>query len=178
MDPVFHTSIAAGLSLLFAAAAIDKLRDPAHFRDVLKAYQLMPAALAPAAAVVVIGIELLASLAVWLTPLRSPALWTMAALLSIYWLAMAANLARGRRDIDCGCSGPAARQSLSAGLLVRNALLIGLATGGAAGHSSGRELLWLDLVSIPVAVAVGALLYLAANRLLAQAPRLAMLRRS
>jgi len=44
-------------------------------------------------------------------------------LIGAYALAIAINLARGRKDIDCGCSGPAMRQPLQPALLARNLLL-------------------------------------------------------
>ncbi len=175
MDPVIQYAIATGLSLLFALAAIHKMRDPAHFAAALAAYRLLPSALVPLAAALVIVVEAGAAVAVWVGPVTRPALWAMAGLLSVYWVAIAINLARGRRDIDCGCSGPAARQSLSFGLLLRNGVLIVLAAT-ASGGNTGREMLWLDWISIAAAVAAGTLLYAAANRLLAQAPRLALLR--
>jgi hypothetical protein len=44
-------------------------------------------------------------------------------LLLLYGLAIGINLLRGRSEIDCGCLGPAGRQSLSSWLLARNSLL-------------------------------------------------------
>jgi hypothetical protein len=46
-------------------------------------------------------------------------------LLGAYAAGIAVNIARGRTRIECGCGGPA--QPLSAALLLRNALLAGIA---------------------------------------------------
>ena len=45
-------------------------------------------------------------------------------LLALYAGAMAVNLARGRRDLDCGCAGPGVRRPVGEGLLIRNGALI------------------------------------------------------
>jgi hypothetical protein len=93
------------------------------------------------------------------------------ALLATYTLAIAANLARGRRDIDCGCFGPAARQPLSAALVARNAALLGVAVLALL-PVQARALHPADALSIAGAVGFGALVFASANALLANAPRL------
>ncbi len=176
MDPVFHWVIVAGSSLLFAAGVVEKLRDPRRFVAAVRAYRLLPSPVVSAAAGAIMLTEAALALAVWTDAWQRQALGSMAALLSVYWLAIAINLKRGRRDIDCGCSGPAMRQTLSGGLLVRNALLVVLVLAAALGGPAVRELIWLDYLSIGAGVAMAVLMYASANRLLAQAPRLAMLR--
>jgi hypothetical protein len=85
------------------------------------------------------------------------------------------NLARGRRDIECGCAGPAARQPLSEWLLARNALLVAAALVGLGGAAS-RPLVWVDALTISGGIAMLAATWLAVHRLLAYAPALAHLR--
>ena len=82
---------------------------------------------------------------------------TCAALLTVYSSAIALNLARGRRDLDCGCLGPAGRQPISGWLLVRNSLFIA-GSLAATMPSTGRSLLLVDAISIAGALAVLALL--------------------
>ena len=48
-------------------------------------------------------------------------------LLSLYTAAIVLNLARGRRDIDCGCGGPGSRQTLHEWLVWRNLAYLTLA---------------------------------------------------
>jgi len=54
-------------------------------------------------------------------------------LLALYTLAVVVNLARGRREIDCGCFGPAARQPLSAALVSLPAARACSITAGSCG---------------------------------------------
>ena len=97
-------------------------------------------------------------------------------LLSVYALAMGVNLLRGRRDLDCGCMGPGARSPIGPELLVRNLFLVvaALVAGFAPIHA--RALVWVDFVTVPLAVAVLAALYAAVERVLALAPTVAALR--
>jgi hypothetical protein len=96
-------------------------------------------------------------------------------LLALYAGVIAVNLLRGRRDVDCGCAGPAARQPLSGWLLARNGALFGLGLAGIA-TPGARPLQWLDAFTVAVALAAAMLAYGALNRLLANAPKLESLR--
>jgi hypothetical protein len=93
----------------------------------------------------------------------------------VFTAAIALNLARGRRDLDCGCFGPLLRQPLSGWLVVRNGLLalLVLATFTPV---DARPLALLDYLTIGAAVAALVTLYGAANYLLATAPKIATLR--
>jgi hypothetical protein len=143
---------------------VHKLRAPAVFRSALDEYRLLPQSLSALAAVILIVAELLAALLVLIPAVRAAGFVIMAGLLLLYTAGIGINLYRGRRDIDCGCGGPASRHELSGWLVVRNVLLIGLVVLALV-PSTGRSLNWLDL-----------LLYLGINQLLAQAPRMARLR--
>ena len=94
-----------------------------------------------------------------------------AALLGIYSGAIAVNLARGRREIDCGCTGPRARRPLCEALLARNAALIFLAALCAL-PVAARTLVWIDALTITASVAAMALLYGAIEASLVSASRL------
>jgi hypothetical protein len=166
MDPVVGLVLRALLTGLLGGAALAKLRDPRGFASAVAGYRLLPAALAaPASAAFVAG-ELSIAAALW-TPLRAEAALGAAALLALYAAAIAVNLARGRREIDCGCGGPFGKQALSEALVLRN-----LAWAGAALASSlpeaARALAWLDLVTLAAAVSAGAALHAAASALLAR----------
>ncbi|MBW2726382.1 MAG: methylamine utilization protein MauE, partial [Deltaproteobacteria bacterium] len=93
-----------------------------------------------------------------------------ALLLGVYSAAIAVNLVRGRRGIDCGCLGPAADQSISPALLGRNAILVAgaLAAMLPAGH---RSLHWVDSLTFVAGLATLSLLFIAANQLLATSTR-------
>jgi len=49
-----------------------------------------------------------------------------AALLSGYLLNMTFQLYQGRRDLDCGCAGPASQLKISGHLLIRNLVMVGI----------------------------------------------------
>lgn len=67
------------------------------------------------------------------------------ALLAVFALAMGINLARGRWEIDCGCFQSGRRQSLSAGLIMRNGLMsAALAPLFAATTALESPLQWVD----------------------------------
>jgi hypothetical protein len=169
LDPVASLALRAGLALLLVTAAAVKLRDLRAFAAAVAGYRLLPAALAPAAAAAFVAGELLLAVGLWLDPLRASCALGAALLLSLYGIAIALNLARGRRDIDCGCAGPLSRQSLSEALVLRNALLAGAALAAAL-PVAPRALGWLDLWTLASAVTATAVLYSAANALLARSP--------
>ncbi len=173
-DPVPVTAAALALAVLLAMAAAHKLRAPARFAGQLAGYALLPAALVPAAARLLALVEALLALALLWPSTRAPAALATAALLVLYAGAMALNLARGRRDIDCGCAGPGLERPLGGALLVRNALLAALALLAAA-EPLARALGGFDLFVIVAAAAAALFLYAAADGLLAHAPRLARL---
>jgi uncharacterized membrane protein YphA (DoxX/SURF4 family) len=174
-DPALLWTLRATLALLLLSAGVHKLQHLAAFRSALQGYRLLPPGLvAPAASALVLtelglGVGLLAP-----GPSSTVALAT-AALFILYAAAIGVNLARGRRHIDCGCGGPAGRTGLSEALLARNAVLVAAACAAAL-DPSGRALVWVDGLSIGAGVSVLALLYAAADGLMAHASRLAPLR--
>ena len=173
-DPTIDLTIRASLGLLFAVAAWHKLRDPRYFTATLAEYRLLPPRFAPAAAACVILAELsvVGALASW------PATGATggAALLAVYGTAIAVNLARGRRHIDCGCAGPAARREIGGWLVARNALVAGVALAAGLVPVAPRSLVWLDACTIVAATAMLAACWAATDHLGALAPGLARLR--
>lgn len=110
-------------ALVFVTAAAGKLKYRHELTGVVANYRLLPESLAAAAAWTVLGLEVLAALLL-ASGVRAQAGAALAiGLLCVFALAMAINLARGRREIDCGCFQSGLRQTLSAGLIVRNLLL-------------------------------------------------------
>jgi hypothetical protein len=127
----------------------------------------------PVAAAGAIALELALALALLLSLAGAPAALASAALLALYAVAIAANLLRGRRGIDCGCG--AHPQPLGPHLLARNAVLIALALAAAL-PASGRALTALDAVSIAGGAGTLAALYAAIDAALANGARSAELR--
>jgi len=174
VDPAMQMTVRIAVSLLFAWAAIHKLRDVAGFRAALASYELLPRRWAGPGAGLLIAIESGIGIGLWLPGLAAVAGLAAAGLLALYAGAMAINLVRGRRDIDCGCSGIARARPLSGALVVRNGILL-IAPLLLALPSTARPLSWLDAVTIGGGAAALALLYAAADGLLANAPRSAAL---
>ena len=164
LDPALQVICRAALSLLFGSAALHKLRDVQGFRQALEAYDLVPRPWAVPAGAGVVAAEVGIAAGLWLPRVAPMAALTGAALLIVYATAIGVNLVRGRRDIDCGCGGPAGGQPISGRLVVRNALLVAVAVTSALPAGS-RPLLWFDAVTVVAAVATTALLYAAADQL-------------
>jgi hypothetical protein len=166
--------VACALAVLWLTATAQKLTNFTMFRATLEEYQVLPPLLALPTAVIVVGLEMGLGIAL-LAPLgRSPALLGSAALQVLYAAAIGMNLLRGRRHIDCGCSGPGLRQPLGGWLVWRNLALAAAALAGAL-PVEARTLRWIDVISILAAVGILATLYAAANRLISNAHELTSL---
>ena len=172
-DPVLRAVLRLSLASLFAGAAAHKLREPRAFVATLRNYRLLPDWLAAPSAVALLVAE--SGVAVSLLVTTSAGAGAATVLLALYSAAIAVNLARGRRDIDCGCLGPRRRQTLSEWLLLRNAV-VGAAALLLLAAPAPRALSWVDVVSCAAALAAGALTWASANRLMQMWPRLRSLR--
>jgi len=171
IDPVADLALRASLALLLATSALAKLRDLTSFDAAVAGYELLPERLARPAARVFVALELALAPALLWSGVRVAAACVVAALLSLYTVGIAVNLARGRRDIDCGCGGPAGGQAISGSLLVRNGVLVAAALACSLPRVA-RAWSPLDFFTLLAAVATGALLYAASNTLLRSwAPR-------
>ncbi|MYF68711.1 MAG: methylamine utilization protein MauE [Proteobacteria bacterium] len=175
LDPVIPLVIALSLAVLWLAAAAHKLRAFDAFSAVLADYRLLPARATGSCAAAVVGVELCLGIGLLMSISRNYAFAGSALVLVLYAGAIAVNLLRGRRFIDCGCSGFAGQQPLGVWLVARN-LLLALAALAAMLPVQGRALIWFDAVAVSAAVCVSAFLYAAINRLVAQGPDLARLR--
>lgn len=165
IDPVLQLVVRVGGALLLASAARHKLRDRAGFRAALAGYGLLPERSVPFAAGLLVAGELSIGLALLATPRAGIA---AAALLALYALAVGVNLARGRRDIDCGCGG--APQALSAWLVARNVVLAATFAACAL-PTHERALVTLDALSVAGGVAALALSWLASDVAIANGGR-------
>ncbi len=171
-DPALRLSLAWGLAAVFAVGLWHKVQAPAAFLATVRQYRVLPGPLHTLAAILVVLMEATLVLALLFASEQVIVAWATLAVLGLYSMAIAVNLLRGRRDIDCGCSGPALRQTLSGALLWRNGALMALAAV-LSWAGQGRSLHWLDVcVALAFAASV-LLLYTASNQLIANAPRLA-----
>jgi hypothetical protein len=125
------------LALVLLTAALGKIRHRLAFQGVVANYRLMPEIAVPAFALLLPLVEAAVAGALLSAPPSWPEV-TAAILLMLFAAAMAINIWRGRRHIDCGCFQSALKQTLSWTLVARNA---GLAL----------------LLAVPAAVPEGAL---------------------
>ena len=175
LDPVPQVALRVVLAAIFAWSAAHKLRGPRQYRAALAGYELLPHLWVTPAAVAVCAAEIGAVIALLAWYDNPTAGLLAAALLGVYAVAIAVNLRRGRRDIDCGCAGPAQRVGLSEWLVGRNALLAGAALLTTL-PVRARPLLWLDVCTACAMIVVLLLLYAAADGLLATVTRMSVSR--
>lgn len=175
IDPAVGALLAGTFALLFASAALHKLRDLTRFAEAFRAYEVLPAGAARLAWLVPL-LELIVAAGMLAAGSRAGASATAAALLLGYACAIAINLRRGRRDLACGCGGPEERRPIAAWMVWRNLILAGL-LGAMLLPWAPRPMQPADALTIGAGTAVAALLYMSLDRLLARvAPRGALLR--
>jgi hypothetical protein len=177
-DPVTQWGGALLLSLLLLSAAWHKVREGEAFSLTLAAWRVVPAAFVPLTRWALALIEVDLALGLLLPSQRLLALPVTAVLLLVYGGGLALNLARGRRDLDCGCGGSA--QRISGALVLRNAMLAGAALllWAAADHGPARPLEAFDFLTLAAFVAGGVLCWLLVGQVLEQSAAFAAERRA
>lgn len=175
LDPMIALVLRLAVVALFAAALAHKLGGVGAFRARVLAYGVVPRVLAGATATGAVVCE------AWVVgAMLLPAGFRLGAvialtLLGVYSLAIAVNLMRGRRDLDCGCLGRAGAGGLGTTLLVRNAVLAA-APAALLLPVAERRLIWPDAVGIAGAVATLVVLAITTDTLLTTWPAHAALR--
>jgi uncharacterized membrane protein YphA (DoxX/SURF4 family) len=180
LDSIIVSVLRILLAGVLLEAAFHKLRDLPSFRVSLEAYGLVPTSgLRPVGVFLplcegVVGLALLAScIAPSFDTGTAPLL--AAGLFALYTAAIAINLARGRRRIDCGCGAPGERQELSGSLVLRNIGLIGVALIAAL-PPLVRPFGFVDMFTLVAGSLALFALWQGASTLLVNAPRLSLLR--
>jgi uncharacterized membrane protein len=115
------------LAVMFFVAGVSKLRALDTFEGVVHNFRLLPDALVRPVACVLPVIELAVAAALILPASRFYGACAAAALLALFTVAVAINLVRGRREIDCGSFSSDLKQKLSWWIVARNLALAGLA---------------------------------------------------
>ncbi|MEZ5490214.1 MAG: MauE/DoxX family redox-associated membrane protein [Gammaproteobacteria bacterium] len=162
IDPLITLVISVSLALLFFMAARHKMSSLAEFEGQLAAYEILPAALVPTAARLLPIVEMAVVFLILIPMTRSFAAFLAVLLLSTYALAMAVNILRGRKDIDCGCGGQP--QVLSVWLVVRNVVLV-LGSSLLLTPGAQRSVAWSDMPFLILMTAVLAMVYLLVEQL-------------
>jgi hypothetical protein len=173
LDPAIGYVIILGIALLFALAGADKLRGLAQFSETFAAYRVLPDAWGRRLAWLVPCVEL--AIAITL-PWESSRHWAMTAamaLLIAYASALGLNLARGRRDLDCGCGTAGNHRPIAAWMVWRNLLLV-LALGIAGVPWVARPFNGFDLLTVFGGLAAVVTLYATIDLLLGEVAPQAM----
>jgi hypothetical protein len=125
---------------------------------------VLPSALAGISPLVPI-LELTVAATLLAGPVRTAAAAAGVALLFTYAVAIGINLARGRRDLNCGCGGPNDRRPIAAWMVWRNLILAAL-LGATLLPWGSRPMGAADALTIGAGTAVAALLYISLDSLL------------
>ncbi len=177
MDPALGILLASAFALLFAHAAWHKWRELPRFAATLAAYRLLPRSLGAAGGYLVPLAESAVAMLLLVPAARPAAALLGVGLLLAYAFAIAVNLRRGRRDLDCGCTGPLDRRPIAAWMVWRNALLA-IVLAAVAQPWSPRPIGGIDAVTILAGLVALVLVYATVDRLVGQImPRTAALRR-
>jgi hypothetical protein len=171
IDPVIELSLRLALAFLLGAAAWHKASDRVRFDTTLRAYRLLPSWLVSPVAWLLPAAEASIALGLLWPPTRQAAALGAGMLFFMYAGAIGVNLARGRREIDCGCFASSARVPLSHWLVARNAILI-VAVSVVVMPVRPRTLIWIDVLTIATTLITLSLLWSAGQRLAHTAPAL------
>ena len=158
------------IGALFLTSGFGKLRNFATFHGAVENYQLLPAVVVAPATILILAAEIVGGglAALGLVIGSQVGLVIIAAMLLLYAGAMALNLARGRRNIDCGCAGfGGKRDGLDWSLVVRNLALASVAAFAAVAPFDSRTLTALDWFSLLGALMSFPLLYIAMGNFMA-----------
>jgi uncharacterized membrane protein YphA (DoxX/SURF4 family) len=135
------TLLRIACGLLFVAASMDKVGDPATFLKVIKeCYDILPAPLDPLAAVVIPWLEFFAGLCLVLGFRWRAAALLFCSLMVVYLLTIGWDLSRGV-DCNCGCFKMDSNEKMSFWTLLRDLGFFGM---GFIVLVSPRTLLALD----------------------------------
>lgn len=165
--PLIGVAASVAVALLLAIAGIDKLRHRDLLPGVIANYRLLPDALVAPAALLLPLAELLIAvgLVAGIAPLAPAA---AIVLLLVFAGAMAINIGRGRRHIDCGCGHAGLKEQLGWGKVLRNLALAaalvpamftsraGLGLADLAVAAAAGVMAWLMLLMLTAVAALGA----------------------
>jgi len=171
LDPVIPTTLVALLVIIFGLGALDKWRHFGQFEGAVSGYRLLPSVLVKPFALTFAAAETIAAVLL-LTPVSRTAGVILALLtLGLATLGIVINLARGRRDVDCGCGGLGhGRGGLSGWLVLRNMMLLAAAAlvwlATQTPPDAVRTMVWLDGMTFVGATLSLLGLYYAANVLM------------
>ena len=141
INPYLVFACSTVIGLILTAGGVGKLANLKTLTKVLLAYDILPKKTLPFAGLMLPIVEVGTGTMVLLQMLRPLANYLAAALFMAFVLAVATNLARGRRDLPCGCFGRGTK-GISWRLVFRNLAFVGLALLSAGGYHLLQMLLF------------------------------------
>lgn len=171
LDPVIFRSCQAAAAVVFGVAALSKLVNIERFERAVASHGLLPAILSGPVALVLAMAELAIAAALIVDSARPVAALAGLGLLAVFFTAIAINLARGNRDVDCGCwafgrKEPDGSARLSGWHLGRVAVLAMLVAPSLS-EPAQRAVEWFDYVTVTGGLAIAGGLFVAIDLLLA-----------
>jgi Methylamine utilisation protein MauE len=170
IDPAVVLLLSACAAALFGIAALHKFAALQEFKTALLAYDILPVRIVGVATYILPVCELLIAISLWIEAFRARATIATAFMLLAYALAIAVNLKRERRYIDCGCAGFGERRPIAPWMVLRNVALALLLITFDVFPWSARALHWTDAVTVAGGALIIAFLYLAVEELLGHLP--------
>ncbi|WP_052699347.1 MauE/DoxX family redox-associated membrane protein [Hyphomicrobium sp. 99] len=165
MLPVLELFLRILLAIIFAGAAVSKLRNIGEFHGVVRNFKLLPEALDGIFASSLPWVELaIAGFLLVGSGLHRYAGAAAGLLLFVFAIAMAVNIVRGRREIDCGCFRDGLRQELSWLLVARNVVLAAAALF-VASQEAPATMAFANVALASAAAAISIVLYFSAVQL-------------
>ncbi|GAB3626466.1 hypothetical protein PTE30175_00316 [Pandoraea terrae] len=180
IDPVVrHLGTATG-AIVFLISAQSKFRNRAAFAAALDAYRLLPGAMIPVAAAAVLIAEALLAIGLIRDETRAASATGLLVLVGLFAAAIAVNLVRGNRDIDCGCWGFVDRPADSGGGIsgwhIVRAAALGVLLAPALFDTTERPVYWVDYLTVLLGVACALTVFFTFDLLLANRPKLSQSR--
>ncbi|CAB5692019.1 Methylamine utilisation protein MauE [Delftia tsuruhatensis] len=169
MPSLAQLSLVLLLGAVFALAAAGKLAAWHELPGVVGNFRVLPQRLVRPVALLLPVAETAIAAGLQVPAARGAAAWGAAALLLVFAAALAINLRRGRREIDCGCFRSDLRQPVSAALVLRN-LLLALAALALAAWPSAALPQPVEWLLAPAAAATLLACYLATGLVFRPAP--------
>ncbi len=124
---VLVVQLAAFQAALLLASGLHKLTRPGRAKEAVHEFAGVPSRLAPAAAALIAAAEMLAGFLLWTQSCRAEGAALAALIWGAYLFLILRAIARGRRDVDCGCSFGAVQHPLGQYQVLRNVWLTGMA---------------------------------------------------
>lgn len=169
LDPIVTRACASLIAVILLVGGWQKFRDLELFTAAAENYRLLSAELVRPVALLIPAAELTAGITLLFPETCVLGAVLAAAILLTVTAAVAINLLRGIRDIDCGCGGSSS-QTISWALVARNLVLV-LLTIPAAQQGISRTLVWGDYFTLVAGVLALVGLYLCTNQLLNNSTR-------